>query len=170
MGDLKLPTPDEIASRRFEEQVYEAVLREIEAGSKRPGLWAKALSQAGGDEAKAKALYLRFRAQSLLDEAWVAADEQEKRPGRESALLDAAMYGRTPEVAELLQHELNINVTNSNGATALYLAALNGHVEIVRMLLARGADPSIRNDAGRSPRQAAESALHHEIASLLAAA
>jgi ankyrin repeat protein len=41
-----------------------------------------------------------------------------------------------------------LNAKNKSGNTALHWAALNGHVEVLLVLLQRGADPSILNTAG----------------------
>jgi len=174
MADFKLPTADEIASRQFEEQVYEAVLSEVENGTRRSGIWAKALADAEGDDPKARALYLKYRAQAMLDEAWLAAEaeklaaEAEKnRPKLSKPLLQAAMYGRTSEVRELIEKGADVNYRSSNGSTPLYRAANNGHIEVVRLLLASGADATIKIYAGRTARSAAIRSSHPEIADLL---
>ena len=70
MTDLKVPKPDELITRQFEEQVYEAVATELAAGVRKEGLWLKAFAEAQGDETRAKALYVRYRAQAMLDEAY----------------------------------------------------------------------------------------------------
>ncbi len=59
------------AFRIEEEKLYAAVAAELSAGERREGLWAKALVNAGGDEAKASANYLKIRVQSLRDEGLV---------------------------------------------------------------------------------------------------
>jgi len=167
MADFKFPNLEEISSRKFEEEIYESVLQEMASGVRRPGLWAKALAESEGDDLKARSLYLKLRGQSMLDETWLAAEEERTRGEREHKLLDAALYGRLSEVQDLLAFNTDPNTRNSNGATPLYVAAFNGHIEIVRLLLARGADPSIPNFAGRTPRQAAQAASRAEIAALL---
>lgn len=60
------------AQRLLEERLYEIVLEELQKGVRRAGLWAKALAKSEGDESKAKALYISFRAQSLKDELELA--------------------------------------------------------------------------------------------------
>lgn len=57
------------AYRLTEEALYAEALREVEAGIRRDGLWAKALVTAGGAEAEAKAIYIKLRVRSLRDEA-----------------------------------------------------------------------------------------------------
>jgi hypothetical protein len=59
-------------SRLQEEQLYALVLREIESGALREGIWAKAFSKSSGDESKTQALYIEMRVQSIIDEGRVA--------------------------------------------------------------------------------------------------
>ncbi len=55
-----------------DEAIYELVAVELAQDGPRAGLWAKAFATANGEEAKAKALYIRWRydqvKQSLLEE------------------------------------------------------------------------------------------------------
>lgn len=45
----------------------------------------------------------------------------------------------------LIKHNLNIDLKDENGCTALMYAAMHGHADIVRMLIDRGADIHTRN-------------------------
>ncbi|HHZ94359.1 MAG TPA: hypothetical protein EYN67_02110 [Flavobacteriales bacterium] len=63
--------------RLAEEQLYEQALAELESGVRRDGLWAKALANSSGDEAKIKGLYLKFRVQSMMDEPDIVGAAQE---------------------------------------------------------------------------------------------
>jgi len=65
ISDLYLKS--QISTRILEEELYAEVLREIESGIRRDGLWAKAFAKSGSEE-RAKALYIEFRVQSLRDE------------------------------------------------------------------------------------------------------
>lgn len=65
--------------RLTEEALYAEVLREMETGIRRDGLWAKALSEAGGEEAPSKARYIKLRVQSLRDEVAIALSEHKKQ-------------------------------------------------------------------------------------------
>lgn len=55
--------------RLTEEALYAETLREIEAGIRRDGLWAKALVESSGNETAARAIYIKLRVRSLRDEA-----------------------------------------------------------------------------------------------------
>ena len=57
-----------IASRRYEEKLYEVALEEVENNEIRKGLYAKALSKADGDKEKADGIYLKLRVQSIMDD------------------------------------------------------------------------------------------------------
>jgi hypothetical protein len=61
-----------VTTRITEEILYAEVLREIESGIRRDGLWAKALSQSNMQQDAAKARYIKLRVQSLKDEVEIA--------------------------------------------------------------------------------------------------
>jgi ankyrin repeat protein/cell wall assembly regulator SMI1 len=61
----------------------------------------------------------------------------------------------------------HIDSQSSRGNTPLHFAARAGAIEAVRLLLARGADPTIPNAKGDLPRDLAMRAKHAEIAELL---
>lgn len=73
-------TPED---RLTEVQLYELVAEEIEKNQQSKGLWTKAISDSEGDHEKAKALYIKLRAQMIKDE-WayvdkVAAQEEHRK-------------------------------------------------------------------------------------------
>ncbi|KAL8921351.1 MAG: hypothetical protein Q9172_004079 [Xanthocarpia lactea] len=51
---------------------------------------------------------------------------------------------------------LNTNLSNTSGNTPLHWAAYNGHLDAVKILIAAGADPAIRNIAGHDAVYEAE--------------
>jgi hypothetical protein len=55
-------------NRLSEEVIYAEVLREIEAGVRRDGLWAKAIANASGNDGTTRSEYIKLRVQSLKDE------------------------------------------------------------------------------------------------------
>ena len=66
------------AARLLEEQLYEQVVGELYQGKKRDGLWAKAMANSDGLEEKAKSLYIKYRVQSIKDEAEITEAVAEK--------------------------------------------------------------------------------------------
>jgi ankyrin repeat protein len=71
--------------------------------------------------------------------------------------LHSAAAARSVTIARLLiEHGAHVNARQgeSGGFTPLMEAALNGHVELVELLLAFGADPTLRDAGGHS-------AAHH---------
>jgi ankyrin repeat protein len=57
----------------------------------------------------------------------------------------------------------------ADGRTPLHFSAQLGDVELIRMLLARGADPELRDHYGETPLKAAERDGATEAARVLAA-
>lgn len=60
----------------------------------------------------------------------------------------AAVSGRTEVLALLLEHHAYIDAPSANGTTPLMMAAREGQMPAVRLLVGEGADPSLRNEAG----------------------
>jgi len=60
------------AQKLAEEQLYEFAAEEIAANNIRPGLWAKAIAESDGDDAKAKARYIKLRVEAMKAEADLA--------------------------------------------------------------------------------------------------
>ena len=52
-----------------EEQLHGFADEEIAANSIRPGVWAKAVAESDGDEAKAKASYIKLRVEAMKAKA-----------------------------------------------------------------------------------------------------
>jgi ankyrin repeat protein len=60
-----------------------------------------------------------------------------------------------------------IDARDEAGRTPLMLAVTQGQIEVVRLLLARGADPNAADNAGHTPLQQARQQNSREIAALL---
>jgi len=76
-------------------------------------------------------------------------------PASDSELLQAALRGDLHAVTMSLDRRANINAQNTHGATALFMAAVQNRPDLAALLLEHGADPTIRNNAGRTPKDAA---------------
>ncbi|MGC4070561.1 MAG: ankyrin repeat domain-containing protein [Polyangiaceae bacterium] len=70
-------------------------------------------------------------------------------------LLMAAEAGYTPGVQTLLKAGVPIDATDDHGQTALFHAAANGDLELLELLLYRGANLTRQNDEGRTALDAA---------------
>ena len=77
-------------------------------------------------------------------------------PYRGTPLIWAAVCNRLEAAAWLLAHGAPVNqkatfggLTHGQGITALHLAAQYGHLEMAKLLVSHGADPSIRDDLRR---------------------
>lgn len=70
---------------------------------------------------------------------------------------DAVWYNNPGDLVALLDCGLNVNMLDDGGETLLHAAAWRDRVEIARILLARGADPSIRDRDGKLPADYAQS-------------
>jgi len=93
------------ASKLAEEQLYAQAAEEVASGQIRQGLWAKAIAETGGDEAAAKAHYLKLRVEIMKAEAEVtdfavneAAKASEQRERQASAKAKAELQKKIEEV------------------------------------------------------------------------
>ncbi|XP_049546434.1 ankyrin repeat, SAM and basic leucine zipper domain-containing protein 1 [Anopheles darlingi] len=83
-------------------------------------------------------------------------------------LMFACQQGHLQVVKEIVDESPLITV-DRDGNTALFLAVINNHYEIVKVLLRAGAQANIVNRAGFTPRQCAILAGHTELAELFPA-
>ncbi|KAI9722499.1 MAG: hypothetical protein M1828_004746 [Chrysothrix sp. TS-e1954] len=87
----------------------------------------------------------------------------------ETPLQQAAWRGHTLTAQALLDARGDIDKTNAVGHTALHQAASSGEEEVIVMLLARGADPTLLDKHGQSARALAEVDEHDASARLIKA-
>ncbi len=73
------------------------------------------------------------------------------RVGIARPLQIAASGGRLEMMKALIDHGADVNGKSSTGGTALHAGALQGGGDVVRFLLAQGADPKATNDRGETP-------------------
>nr|WP_306800210.1 ankyrin repeat domain-containing protein [Endozoicomonas sp. YOMI1] len=67
----------------------------------------------------------------------------------------------------LIKAKAALDVPDHNGDTVLHLAAFNGNLKVVRMLLNAGADYRVTNNLGRTPLALAREFEHKSCAALL---
>ena len=81
---------------------------------------------------------------------------------------DACASGNVPQIKALLKNDPSLVFIKDNyGATPLHLAAINGHKDVVELLLASRADANAKNNKGWTPLHAAAAGGHREVAQLL---
>jgi ankyrin repeat protein len=87
-------------------------------------------------------------------------------------LLNAVWFGQKADMAELLldnKAEVNNARGSSEKSTPLHIAAQTGDTDLVRLLVARGADLNAKDIYGRTPLDVAEQYGNKEAATLLSA-
>jgi ankyrin repeat protein len=82
----------------------------------------------------------------------------------------AATHGHLPIIAMLLEHHAYIDAESPNKTTPLMMAAHYGTAAAVKLLLAEGADPTLKNDLGLTAIDFANRASRQEAADMIAAA
>jgi ankyrin repeat protein len=75
----------------------------------------------------------------------------ETKDEHDETLLHIAVRSGCREIVQRLIEYVDINAVNDNGDTALHLACYSKDVELIKMLLNRGANPRIVNRSGIAP-------------------
>lgn len=68
-----------------------------------------------------------------------------------SSLLAAASGGNVKVLLHLIKQGQNVNASNEQGWTPLFIAVRDGHAEAAAQLVHAGADPNIQTDTGGTP-------------------
>ena len=95
---IKAPTSEQ-------EPYYEEALNEMNSGDRRPGIYAKALADSLGDEKKVDSLYLKYRAQSLMEEAEKIESERIESERIESERIESERIEAERIEAERIESE-----------------------------------------------------------------
>ena len=96
------------------------------------------------------------------------AGEGAPEADRVGELFAAARAGELEQVRELIESGLPVDAEDRYGATALLMAAGNGHVEVVEWLLGQGADPDHQESFyGGDALQTAVFSGHLDVAAVL---
>jgi len=83
-------------------------------------------------------------------------------------LMEAAFHGRDAIVKRLIEHNANLNTRSGYGWTALHYAGQAKRTGAAALLVAAGADRSIKNNKGKTARDRAVAQGKTDIADLLA--
>jgi len=90
-----------------EDKFYEEVARELQEKKLVAGLWTKAFAEMGGDDAKARALYIKYRVAQLCSEAVLENERQKSEAKRKAKAARLAIEAAKPP---LKSHEKFANV------------------------------------------------------------
>eukprot|EP00927_Polykrikos_kofoidii_P055928 TRINITY_DN50111_c0_g1_i1.p1 TRINITY_DN50111_c0_g1~~TRINITY_DN50111_c0_g1_i1.p1 ORF type:complete len:146 (+),score=25.20 TRINITY_DN50111_c0_g1_i1:70-507(+) len=91
-----------------------------------------------------------------------------KEPAEREFLVSAQRGDSVAVLAAIERHGINIlEVLNPRGQTALILAAIEGHVDVTRVLLEHGADVEATDRSQGVPLAYAARAKHVEVVTLL---
>jgi ankyrin repeat protein len=120
--------------------------------------------------------YACFFGHRELFDSLIAAGADVNAPSRNAMTvcpLHSAVATADPELAlhmaqVLLEKGADVNATQRGGFTALQEAAQRGHADLIDVLLAAGADKSLRNDEGNNAVGLACMAGYHHLAFKLA--
>ncbi|HJD55231.1 MAG TPA: ankyrin repeat domain-containing protein [Rickettsia endosymbiont of Pyrocoelia pectoralis] len=84
-------------------------------------------------------------------------------------LLTDSSYKNNPKAVELFikKHKADVNQADNNGVTSLRIAAAEGHIEVVRILLENEAEPDKGDNNGVTPLWSASREGHVEVAQKL---
>lgn len=119
--------------------------------------------------------YACFFGRRELFDGLVAAAADVNAPSRNAMKvrpLHSAVATSDPDIAlhmtrVLIRQGADLNARQQGGFTALMEAAHRGHGLMMEVLLAAGADPSLRNDDGQDAAELARASGHHQLVSRL---
>ena len=75
-----------------DEKFYDVVARELQEKPMVPGLWTKAFAEMGGDDAKARALYIKYRVAQLAEASRQQRPEEQKHSRNTQVIFVAAIF------------------------------------------------------------------------------
>ena len=94
-------------------------------------------------------------------------DGYDAQPSDSNPLFLAAWKGQSGIVKLLLEHEIWVDRPRSDKPTALHIAAQEGHYQVVRMLLAAGANPHVLGPNLATPLHTAAENHHPHVLHLM---
>ena len=94
-------------------------------------------------------------------------EQQVHSPISDQAVRDAALEGKINTLRRAIEQGLNVNAVDSDGRTALMLAAFNGHTEGVKLMLEHNARVDDRDATRRTALIYAASGPNHETIRVL---
>jgi len=121
-----------VLERKIDEAAHEAALEEFRSGAVRNGLMAKAVIEAGTDEGKAKAVYLRLLVESIKDDMYIAHRITQPK-GDSDVLVRAICSLIIPGLGQFLQGRNSTGIWHIVLALFLWLILLGWTVHLWSM-------------------------------------
>ncbi len=93
-----------------------------------------------------------------------------RKKAAEHTLFDAVKFGKLSKIKRLLNNEVDMNATDTDGKTALMLAAewyIHGNSEVVKVLLDNGANVNYKDENGKTALMSAALLDKSEVAKVL---
>jgi ankyrin repeat protein len=117
---------------------------------------------------KALIVAIRFGLTELVSKLLLTNVDVSKKVGdnKKHSPLEVALLSSNFDIAEMLVKQgkkLNEINPNKAGYNLIHLAAANNHLDIIKFLLAHGADPKLKTEDGKTARSFAMKAGHIEI-------
>ena len=81
----------------------------------------------------------------------------------EETFLDAAIFGDEDVIEKIIAKNINVNIQDDVGNTALILACMEGHVKVVELLIKANADKSIVNKHGNDALYYAKTMFNPQV-------
>ncbi|MGO9335907.1 MAG: ankyrin repeat domain-containing protein [Terracidiphilus sp.] len=105
---------------------------------------------------------------SALLTAGASVDAVSQNPQKNQPLHAALALGKNAETVKLLlEHGAPVNAAQAGGFTPLFSAAIANRKDLVELLLAYGADPGCKSDAGKTASDFARERGHADLAAWL---
>lgn len=133
-----------VLERKIDEAAHEAALQEFRNGAVRSGLMAKAVIETGGDEGKAKPVYLRLLVESIKDDMYIA--HQITQPKGDPAVLVRAICSLIiPGLGQFLQDRTSTGIWHIILALFLWLIMFGWTMHLWSMFDAARFERSVHN-------------------------
>ena len=119
------------------------------------------------EETPLQALIAKYRYHTDFAELDLSDINRQCYPDDDALIHLIARVGGPDEIQLLTASGARINAIGDMGYTPLHYATMKGRIEVANKLLALGADPSIRNELGDTPMDAAINGSHADMIKLL---
>lgn len=141
---IKILKDRSVIERKIDEAAHEAALEEFRSGAIRSGLMAKAVIEVGGDESKARAVYLKLLVSSIKDDMYIAHRVTQPK-GDSEVLMRGICSLIIPGLGQLLQERNSTARWHIGLALVLWIGLLGWTIHLWSMFDAANYERSFHN-------------------------